>query len=146
MAEVQSLVWKGDAVTERMRKAQIAGINRVMSQCVGEAKANHPWQNQTGILEGGIDVVDYAASTVDGAKGTWGVQDVRYALAQELGATIVPVKAKALAIPRPGGGVSFVQKVVLPARPYLRPAGDAKYPNLPLAIRAAYDKSGGSDG
>ncbi|SCW61793.1 hypothetical protein SAMN02927924_01697 [Sphingobium faniae] len=140
MAE-KSLEWNGKAVTERMRQAQIAGINRTMGASVQHARDNHTWQNRTGVLEGGIDIVDYAAETAEGAKGVWGVHDVRYALIHELGGTIEPVNAKALAIPQPDGGVRLVKKVTIRAQPYLRPAADAKYPSLADNIRKAYEKS-----
>lgn len=155
MAE-SSLIWNGPAVTDRMRAAQIAGVNRTMAQAVAHAKANHTWQNRTGVLEGGIDIVEYAVPVAGGVKGVWGVHDVRYALIHELGGVIVPRTAKALAIPQPGGGVKFVGKVTIRAQPYLRPAADATYPRLADNIRKAYDKSapaagsasgiGGSDG
>jgi len=140
---LQSLVWKGEAVKARARQAQVQGIDRIMGRCVVEAKSNHPWQNRTGVLEGGIGIADYAAEDADGVRGTWGVQDVKYALMMELGGTIVPVKAKALAIPQKDGSVRFVSKVTIKPHPYLRPAGDTHYPSLPQAIRVAYDKLGG---
>lgn len=139
MAE-QSLKWTGPAVTAKLRAAQIEGVNRIMAACVAHAKANHSWRNQTGVLEGGIDIVDYAAPEGDGVRGTWGVRDVRYALIHELGGVIRPIRAKALAVPLPGGGVAFVQSVKIPARPYLRPAADVHYPRLPDAIRKAYQR------
>ncbi len=37
----------------------------------------------------------------------------------QFGATIVPVKAKRLVFPGPGGGLIFAKKVVIPARPFL---------------------------
>lgn len=146
MATTKSLVWKGEAVTERIRAAQIAGVNRVMAQAVAEAKQNHAWQNRTGVLEGGINIVDYAAPDGSGVRGTWGVQDVVYARIHELGGTIVPRNGEALRFRLPDGTFAVVAKVTIPARPYLRPAGDAKYPNLPAAIRAAYDKSAPATG
>lgn len=139
MAE-QSLKWTGPAVTAKLRAAQVEGVNRTMAACVAHAKANHIWRNQTGVLEGGIDIVDYAAAEGDGVRGTWGVRDVRYALIHELGGVIRPIRAKALAVPLPGGGVAFVQSVKIPARPYLRPAADVHYPRLPDAIRRAYQR------
>jgi hypothetical protein len=144
MPAAKSLVWKGSAVTERMRQAQIAGVNGTMGACVVQAKSSHPWQNRTGVLEGGINVVEFARPDGAGVVGTWGVQDVKYALIQELGGTITAKAAKALAIPLPGGGVVFRQSVTLPPRPYLRAAADAKYPSLPGRIRVAYAKSGGA--
>jgi hypothetical protein len=136
MAEI-NLNWKGDVVKAKVRAAAVKGVNVTMAQAVNHAKRNHPWKNRSGILEGGIVIQNFAAASNDGVAGTWGVFDVKYALAQELGAVIVPVKAKALAIPQPGGGVVFVKKVTLPARPYLRPAADAVYPNLAANIKAA---------
>ncbi len=140
MAE-KSLEWNGAALTERMRQAQIAGVNRTMAGSVQHAKDNHTWQNRTGVLEGGIDIVDYARAIEGGVRGVWGVHDVRYALIHELGGVIEPKNAKALAIPQPGGGVRFVSKVTIRAQPYLRPAADAIYPRLGANIRSAYEKS-----
>ena len=142
----KSLVWNGKAVTDRMRAAQVKGVNATMGACVVTSKNNHPWQNRTGVLEGGIDVVDYAAPADTGVSGTWGVRDVKYALIQELGGTITAKAAKALAIPLPDGGVAFAHSVTLPARPYLRPSADANYPSLPQRIRDAYAASGTADG
>ena len=45
MAE-QSLKWNGDALSAKMKRAQIRGVNGTMALCVQDAKANHPWQNQ----------------------------------------------------------------------------------------------------
>lgn len=144
MSATMTLDWKGDALKAKVRAAQLAGVNKTMGQSVNHAKRFHPWQNRTGILEGGIAIRDFAAVAGDGVRGTWGVFDVAYALAQELGAIITPKVAKALAIPQPGGGVVFAQKVVLPARPYLRPAADSWYPQLASNIRGAM--KGGGDG
>lgn len=150
MAEM-NLDWKGDALKAKYSNAAIAGVNTTMAQCVNQAKRVHPWKNQTGILEGGIAIQTLARVEGAGVRGTWGVFDIAYALAQELGAVIVPVVAKALAIPQPGGGVVFAKKVVLPAQPYLRPAADAFYPRLGENIKKAAANgpstgSGGSDG
>jgi len=150
MATSKSLKWFGRQVTAKMRAAQVAGVNRTMAACVAEAKGSHSWQNRTGVLEGGIDVADYAAPETDGVRGTWGVRDVNYARIHELGGTIVPVRAKALAIPDPDdpGGVLMVKSVTIPARPYLRPAADKHYPDLARNIRRAFERSsrGGSGG
>ena len=143
MAEArQSLVWRGEAITAKMRQAQLAGVNAIMGRCVLEAKSSHAWQNRTGVLEGGIDVVDYAREDASGVVGAWGVRDVKYALIHELGGTITPKAAKALAIPQPDGSVPFAKSWAIPARPYLRPAGDKHYPSLGERIRAAYEKGG----
>lgn len=141
----KSLVWKGEAVTARMREAQKRGVDATMGACVVHAKSNHNWKNRTGVLEGGIGIADYAAEDSTGVRGVWGVQDVRYALIHEKGGVITPKTAKALAIPQDDGGVRFVRSVTIPARPYLRPAGDMIYPTLGQRIRVAYDKLGQAD-
>lgn len=147
MAETRkSLVWKGGEVTARMRAAQKAGVNATMGACVVEAKSSHAWQNRTGVLEGGIDVAEYAREDGGGVEGAWGVRDVVYALIHELGGWIHAKSAKALAFQVPDGSWRFVQAVFIPARPYLRPAADKHYPTLPQRIRRAYEKSGGADG
>lgn len=138
-----SVTWNGDAVKAGMRSAQIAAVNATMGAAVNHAKRNHPWKNRTGLLEGGITIVDPAISIQTGVEGTWGVTDAVQARILELGGIIVATKAAALAIPLPGGGVVFRKSVRIPAMPYLRPAADATYPQLPTRIRRAYEKQGG---
>lgn len=142
----KSLVWKGKQLTERMRQAQKLGVNATMATCTRHAKDNHDWRNQTGILEGSIDIAEYAHDVPGGVEGRWGSKDVKYALIHELGGVIKPVNAEALAIPQEDGGVVFVKSVTIPARPYIRPAADAHYPSLGLNIRKAYEKLGSSSG
>ncbi|MDZ4307561.1 hypothetical protein [Allopontixanthobacter sp.] len=142
----ESLVWKGKALTETMREAQKLGVNATMSECVIHAKSNHSWQNRTGVLEGSLGVAEFAREVPGGVEGSWGSQDVRYALIHELGGVIVPIRAKALAIPQEGGGVRFVKSVTIPARPYLRPAADVTYPALGSNIGKAYRALGGGGG
>ena len=139
----KSLTWTGDAVLAKMRRAEIIGVNVTMGAAVNHAKRNHPWKNQSGLLEGGINVISPAAPIATGIEGHWGVNDAVQARMLELGGVIKPVNAKALAIPLPGGGVVFRQSVTIPAYPYLRPAGDAQYPRLIQRIRRAYEKEGG---
>ncbi len=142
----QSLTWNGPALTAKLRAAQKVGVNATMSEAVQQAKTNHAWQNQTGILEGSIKIAEFARDEGAGVAGTWGSTDVRYALIHELGGVIVPVRAKALSIPQADGSVRFVKSVTIPARPYLRPAADAAYPKLTANIRKAFEKSGGPSG
>ena len=141
-----NLDWQGAAVKDRLKAAQVVGVNQTMGACVVHAKNNHSWNNQTGVLEGGINVVDYGAATPEGVRGVWGVMDVRYALIMELGGVIKPVTAKALAIPLEGGGMAFAKSVTIPARPYLRPASDVEYPRLAGRIRKAYERSEAANG
>lgn len=138
--KTKSLKWYGKAVTEKMAKAQIAGVNETMAACVVQAKGNHPWQNRTGLLEGAIDIAGYASPTSSGVKGTWGVRDMVQARILEEGGTIVPRQAKALAIPQADGSVRMVSSVTIPPYPYLRPAADVEYPNLAERIRKAFER------
>lgn len=169
---VQSLVWKGQALTERMRAAQREGINATMSACVVQARRNHAWQNQTGDLTRSIQITKAAFQREQFVVGQWGSTDVGYALIHEVGGTIVPKRAKFLAVPvteaakrtssprqMPGlrygqtsggqpvlvdasGKVQYLlrRKVTIPARPYLRPAADLKYPELAGNIRKAWNR------
>jgi phage gpG-like protein len=136
----KSLKWNGSKVTARMREAQIEGVNATMAACVQHAKRKHTWKNRTAILEGGIDIADYAAPHSSGVKGTWGVRDVVYARIHELGGTIRPKTAKALRFLLDDGTFAVVSQVTIPARPYLRPAADEQYPKLADRIRRAYGR------
>lgn len=126
-----------------MKDAQIAGVNGTMGAAVNHAKRNHPWQNRTAMLEGAINVTDPARPIATGVEGVWGVNDQVQARILEVGGVITAKNAEALAIPLPGGGVVFRKSVEIPAYPYLRPAGDAQYPQLAQRIRRAYEKAGG---
>ncbi|WP_339745567.1 hypothetical protein [uncultured Maricaulis sp.] len=140
MGTSQELEWFGEAVTATMRQAQIIGVNKTMAAATVRAKLNHDWQNQTGVLEGGIDITDYAQVEEGGVRGTWGVRDVVYARIHELGGTIKPKNGAALTIPQADGSVRLVSQVTIPARPYLRPAADEEYPKLAGNIRKAYER------
>lgn len=144
MGATENLDWNGDAVTARLKAAQIAGVNATMGACVNQAKRSHTWQNRSGVLEGGIGIVDYAAPNGTGVRGVWGVQDVRYALIHELGGVITPLVARVLAFEL-NGRMVFARSVTIPARPYLRPAADAIYPSLAIRIRKAYEAGGGGE-
>lgn len=136
----QSLTWNGGALTAKMRRAQIFGVNDTMKDCVVHAKNNHTWKNQTATLEGDIQVAEVARADGAGVVGTWGVRKNDYALIQELGGVIVPVRAKALKFKLPDGSFRIVKSVTIPARPYLRPAADANYPMLARKIREAFEE------
>ncbi|MBN9333863.1 phage morphogenesis protein [Devosia sp.] len=140
--QTKSLKWYGKAITAKMEKAQVEGVNKTMAACVIHAKQNHPWQNRTGLLEGAIDIASYAASHDQGVKGTWGVRDMAQARILEEGGTIRPVRAKALAIPQADGSVRFASSVTIPAHPYLRPAADHEYVRLGERIRKAFERAG----
>ena len=108
--------WEGPRVADKMRKAEMRGINVIMSRCVRGAKTTHEWINRTGILEGSIGIEIFARPQGSGASGIWGTADVVYARVHELGS----------------------EKLSIPARPYLRPAADIHYPDLRTEIRRAF--------
>ena len=108
-----TLKWRGKELKAKIRRAQIQGVNETMAACVVHAKQNHPWQNQTGILEGSIDIAEYAKPVAGGVRGTWGSLDVLYAIYQELGTRFMS------------------------ANPFLRPAADFHYPSLAGRIERA---------
>jgi phage gpG-like protein len=132
-----ALDWQGPAVTAKLRRAQIEGINATMAAAAIHAKRNHPWRNRTGTLEGSIDIAEYAREHGRGVRGVWGSRDVRYALIHELGGVITAKTAKALHFEIAGEHI-VVKQVTIPARPYLRPAADAEYPKLAARIRRAF--------
>jgi phage gpG-like protein len=139
----QSLTWNGPALTAKMRAAQKLGVNATMADCVIYAKNNHTWKNQQFTLEPSINVAEFARDEGAGVVGTWGSQDVVYALIHELGGVIVPVRAQALKFKLPDGSFRIVKSVRIPARPYLRPAADAIYPQLAGNIRKAFEGASG---
>lgn len=115
--------WEGDAVAQKMLKAEIKSINIVMSRAVLHARKNHTWISRSYTLEDSIGIAIKARKEGDGAAGIWGSKDVRYARVHELGSA-------ALGYP----------DMNIPARPYLRPAADEKYPELADEIRKAFAK------
>lgn len=135
----RNLTWNGAAVSEKMKAAAITGVDATMAACVIHAKNNHPWQNQTGTLEGSIKITAFARAQGTGVVGQWGSSDANYALIHELGGVIRPVRAKALAFRLPDGSFRMASQVTIPARPFLRPAADALYPMLAGNIRKAFD-------
>lgn len=135
-----ALKWFGRKVTEKMRRAQVAGVNETLGASVVHAKQNHPWQNRTGALEGGIQIVEFAAPKEGGGvKGVWGVTDARQARILEEGGTIKAKSAKALHFVI-GGEHVVVKQVTIPPYPYLRPAADETYPSLARRIRRNFER------
>lgn len=106
--------WKGDEIVSNMGKATALGIDQVLALCVEDAKENHTFENQTGLLEGSIQ--SRPAKAV-GLKwvGVWGSFAVEYAIFVESGT------------------------VKLRARPFLRPAAARQYPKLPEQIRKNFE-------
>lgn len=156
----QSLRWNGDALTAKMRAAQINGVNKTMADAVQQAKNNHTWNNQTGVLEGSIKIAEFARADAAGVAGTWGSTDVEYARIHELGGVIEHPGGTPYFI-REDGMAVFVRKddpraadlpktkphqIVMPARPYLRPAADKHYPELAANIKKEFEGSGAKSG
>ncbi|MBW8638995.1 phage morphogenesis protein [Hoeflea sp. WL0058] len=139
--------WYGRQVSEKMRKAQILGVNATMAACVTGAKRNHPWKNRTGVLEGSIGIAEPAsAQSTGGVKGVWGSRDAVQALIQEVGGVIRPVRKQALKFQLEDGTFIVTKKVTIPARPYLRPEADKEYPKLTKRIRRVFESSTATTG
>ncbi len=133
----QTLQWFGPQVSAKMIKAQIFGIDKTMTEAVIHAHDNHTWKNRSSHLEGSIKVAEKAHREGNGVVGLWGSLDIVYALIHELGGKIVPKTAPKLKF-QIGGSWVTVDEVNIPARPYLRPAADATYPNLAANIRQGF--------
>jgi len=79
------LKWFGDRVIRQVQAAAVAGVNRTMSECVIEAKNNHPgWKNITGTAEGSIRIQQFARMLGHEAVGLWGSVNVKYFIWLEL--------------------------------------------------------------
>lgn len=109
-----ALKWFGDRIAAQVMEASTIGIDKTLADCVRFAKANHPWENQTGTAEGSIRIVQEAQPKGAAVAGQWGSTTVRYFIYLELGTS------------------------KMPAYPTLRPTGDAIYPRLRAYIAAAY--------
>ena len=82
---MSELKWRGAAVTKRVKRASVIGVNDVMSRSVIQAKLNHPgWINRSGLAEGSIDIVEFAKMTRGAIYGRWGSKGVHYFLYLEL--------------------------------------------------------------
>ena len=122
--------WRGQVVTDRLREAQIQGVNATMTAAILHAKGNHQpgahalgrFQTQTGSLERSVRIVRAAAPLPGGGGvlGTWGSKETVYAHRIEMGFQ----------------GKDRLGRVVnAQAYPYLRPAAAVEYPKLAKRIR-----------
>ncbi len=105
--------WRGPQVRAKAVAAAAEGIDAVMALCVREAKARVPVR--TGTLQGSIELRP-ARLIGEAVVGFWGSFIVLYALFVEMGTGRMH------------------------ARPYLRPAADANYPQLARKIQEAFER------
>ena len=85
--------WNGDAISKRIEEASKRAINKIMSECVIDAKQHHPgFINDTGTAEGSIRIVHFADRanffrrlwSGTSVSGTWGSVDCNYFIWLEL--------------------------------------------------------------
>jgi hypothetical protein len=87
------LVWRGDEVADRVRRAATAALSETVAAAAAQAKANHPlWRNRTGLLEASIQVF-WVRSERLRVSASWGSM-VPYALYQEIGTSRIGPRAK----------------------------------------------------
>lgn len=124
-----------------------AGVKQALSKHggPGPSPAGSPPAVQTGTLRRSVQV-DRSKNKGKHPKVRIGTNLV-YARIHEFGGTITPKRAKALAFQLPDGTWRTAKKVVLPARPYMRPTfkrliGAMKNAVL-TGVRAEVNKVGG---
>ncbi len=138
MGVIDTFVWNGDAVGEKMRAAIRFGMDSVMADCVVTAKGLV--HVRTSVLQGSIQMrpaVDEGSRII----GIWGSYSVNYAIFIEEGTqphVIYPRFKKALYWPGADHPVRMVNHPGNPAYPFLRPAADMHYPSLGLRIKAQF--------
>lgn len=91
-------------------------------------------KNSSGALEGQVQIVVTKKDTAE-----VGIQKDVYGRTHEFGATIVPKKAEALHFEIDGQEI-FAKKVVIPKRPFMRPAADENRDSIADAIGEALAK------
>ncbi len=128
-----TLIWKGDELKEKVKKAERLGVDATMGEAAERAKNNHEWTYRKGTLERSIGIITRAVRLGQRFRGEWGSKNVVYALIHELGGRIVPKRANFLRFQVSGKWVT-VSEVNIPARPYLRPAAAVTYPRLAVNI------------
>lgn len=134
------ITWDMTEVKELMKRLKELGMSTTRPLVSGalvisahaKINANAQGLHKTGDLINSIDVYDTKPHQVKvGSRG------VIYAAVHEYGATIKPKRAKALSWINKTGERVFAMRVVIPARPYLRPAVDENIPEIERAISRA---------
>lgn len=133
--------WKilANQVEAKLKKMQLGGAERTRALgALGGAIANRvrlcfrlgqspwgvPWKPLNPAFRVGQPLRDTGrlqrsiTSQVIGDAAVIGT-NVRYARTHQFGATILPVKAKRLAVPLAGGGSAFLKKATIPSRPFM---------------------------
>ena len=128
------LKWYGERLKKTMAGASKRAINEIMGECVTEAQSRVP----PGELHDDIQILEPATRRGSGYVGSWGIKDVWYGWIVEKGsrARVVEAQTKqALYWPGATHPVGKVSIPDIPARPFLTPAMDIHYPELPGRIR-----------
>jgi hypothetical protein len=117
--------WRGTEVADKVIAASALAIDQTTAAAVNQAKQHHQFANQSGTLEGSLQMRPAELQGGGELVGLWGSFDVDYALWMELepGDQVV-IDGETVTREESGG------------HPFLRPAGDAEYPNLHPRIRA----------
>jgi len=122
-AMMEKLANAGKSGTKALEQG--ASVIEAHAKMNAEAHGLH----KTGNLIGSIQIYDKMPfSVMVGSRG------VIYAAVHEFGATISPKRAKMLSWIGESGERIFAHKVVIPARPYLRPAVDENKSAVEAAI------------
>ncbi len=130
------LKWYGEQLNQKMAKASMHAIDRVMADCVREAQDRAPMK--TGKLRKEIQILAPAKAVKDGYHGRWGVRKAWYAWIVEKGSRAHVAKPKdkaALSWPGAMHPIMFAAVRAVMGRPFLGPAADIHYPKTAQYIR-----------
>jgi hypothetical protein len=124
-----SVEWKGEEVQRKLIENTRRAMDGLMAACVTGAKSEHAFKNRTGILEGSIQVAEFAHEEGSQIIGRWGSKSVNYAHAIEVGYEPYTIKngfGRGILIRHPGSK----------GMPFLVPQAEKHYPTLTARIRA----------
>lgn len=129
--------WNDKEIKKKTLDATRLAMDRIMAKCIVEAKGDVSVKTAT--LQGSIRMEPTKLKGGD-LVGIWGSYNVKYAIYIETGTDpyiIRPKSKKALFWPGASHPVKVVHHPGIKAQPFLRPAADKYYPNLPGEIRRA---------